>query len=79
MLHRIHTLKVQVKPYLGSPDGGQPSFTIALTALQSCRINSRALRANLGGSKSCSGSGGVVPLAPSVLDLAFGRASVAVR
>lgn len=42
-------------------------------------MNSRALRANLGGSKSCSGSGGVAPLVPSVLLLALGRASAAVR
>lgn len=65
--------------YFASPGDRQPSLNIALTARQSCRINSRALRANLGGSRSCSGSGGVAPFVPSVLVLAFGRASVAVR
>ena len=65
--------------YFASPGDRQPSLNIALTARQSCRINSRALRANLGGSRSCSGIGGVVPFAPSVLVLAFGRASAAAR
>lgn len=65
--------------YLDSVTGLYPSLIIAPTALHSCRMNSRALRANFGGLRSWSGRGGVVPLAPSDLLFALGRDSADVR